>query len=125
MQAGEASLTKADSDLAALQARSVSGDIKTAETNYETAVLQALKDEHQSIVDMLNALQAQNQADFDAALNLAAQGEKEMNSAQTLKTQLDALLSSYEADVAAASSQETTIKTQLANAATQCKAAGS
>ena len=97
-----------------------SGDIDTARLAYETAVLQALTDEHQSLV---NVFAATTQAQEDAAFQLGVKGENEMKAAAILKTNLDTMVKDFTSQVGDSQDQSATLSAQIGQTTTECDAA--
>lgn len=124
MKADETSLTEFTGTLIETQTRTATaGDVDAARVAYEQAVLKALTDEHQAIVNILQALIDNSDPELQTALKLAVQGENEMNSAKTLKTALDSLVSDYNSSTSGTGTQSATITTQLAKTKTTCDSA--
>lgn len=121
MTTDAAALTGLVGTLATAQSRSItSGDIDTARLAYETAVAQALADEHKALVD---AFAATTSAQLDAAYQLGIKGENEMKAAATLKTNLDAMVQAYTTQVGDSQDQSGSLTAQIAQTKTKCDAA--
>jgi hypothetical protein len=120
LNADEASLAKMGRDLRAMQARTLkAGDLEAARLTYETALLEALTDEHKAVV---NASWASTDAEWTAVNMLGLQGENEMKQAAALKTQLDSLVTEYQSSADEVSAEAPAIEAQMARTSDLCGA---
>jgi hypothetical protein len=103
-----------------MQARTLkAGDLEAARLTYETALLEALTDEHKAVV---NASWASTDAEWTAVNMLGLQGENEMKQAAALKTQLDSLVTEYQSSADEVSAEAPAIEAQMARTSDLCGA---
>ena len=118
LNSDQASLTKLSNDLTAVQARTLkAGDIEAARLTYETALLKALTDEHKAVVD---ASWATTDAEWAAVNMEGLQGENEMKQAAALKSQLDTVVTDYEASADQVYAEGPAVAAQVSKTAALC-----
>jgi rhamnose utilization protein RhaD (predicted bifunctional aldolase and dehydrogenase) len=118
LNADEASLTKLSNDLTAVQARSLkAGDLEAARLTYEAALLKALTDEHKAVVA---ASWASTPDEWTAVNMLGLQGENEMKQAAALKSQLDSLVTDYQASADEVYAEGQIVAAQVSKTADLC-----